>query len=223
MTTNSVSCIGLMLTVAAAAPLAGQAAGGLEIGAKVGFTSSTLDVETTDPIEVDRLTGFGGGGYLRIPLGPVALQPELLWLRKGASLSSSAFGDFSADLKLDYVEIPLLLVIPVSQQGGVSPYFFGGPTIAFEAACEVSVEGGGIDLSADCDEGDEVNVGEERKKTDLGIALGASHRIPAGGGGVLLEGRYTHGFTNLDDSADPDTIKNRSIAVLFGYSFPLGR
>jgi hypothetical protein len=221
MRTHSGSCIALLLTLVAAAPLAAQ--GGLEIGAKVGLTSSTLDVETGDPIEIDRLTGFGGGGYLRIPLGSLALQPELLWMRKGASVSSPDFGDTTLDLKFDYVEIPLLLVIPISTQGGVSPYFFGGPAIAFEAGCEISAEGGGIDVTVDCDEGEDIDVEVERKKTDLGIALGAGIRIPAGAGGVLLEGRFTYGLTNLDDSAEDDTIKNRSIAVLFGYSFPLSR
>ena len=118
MRTHSGSCIALLLTLVAAAPLAAQ--GGLEIGAKVGLTSSTLDVETGDPLEIDRLTGFGGGGYLRIPLGSLALQPELLWMRKGASVSSPDFGGATLDLKFDYVEIPLLLVIPISTQGGVT-------------------------------------------------------------------------------------------------------
>ena len=144
-------------------------------------------------------------------------------MSKGAKLSGGDFDEgVELDLRLDYLELPLLLVLPLRLESGASPYFFGGPTFAFETACELSAEGPGIEITFDCDEGEDFDIEVLRKTTDIGIALGAGVDVPAGPGSFLVEGRYTLGLTNIDDSEDDDAIKNRSAAVMIGYSFPIG-
>jgi hypothetical protein len=48
-----------------------------------------------------------------------------------------------------------------------------------------------------------------------------------GPGAVLLEGRYTHGLSNIFDDDDTTTtdfkIRNRAFGLFVGYSIGLGR
>jgi hypothetical protein len=206
-----------------AVPAAAQAGGGMAFGIKGGALFSTASVSDDDGIDIGTYTSFGGGVFLSIPLGGVHLQPEALYLRKGASLSGEEVGDGDLDLHLDYVEVPVLLVVPLGTGTGASPYVFGGGAVAVEAGCEFTGEAEGISVTVDCDGGDDVDLEFERKKVDVGAVVGAGLRFPAGSGHVLLEGRYTFGLTNISDSGDDeDSFKNRSGAVFVGYSFPIG-
>jgi hypothetical protein len=45
--------------------------------------------------------------------------------------------------------------------------------------------------------------------------------VPMGPGAITLEARYNFGLRNLSDS-DDDKVRNRSGAVLVGYSIPIG-
>jgi hypothetical protein len=56
---------------------------------------------------------------------------------------------------------------------------------------------------------------------DIGLtgALGLEFR--AGPGNMLLEGRYTHGLTNISDD-DNFEVKNRSFGLMAGYAISLG-
>jgi hypothetical protein len=59
---------------------------------------------------------------------------------------------------------------------------------------------------------------------DYSAVFGGGLRFPTGSGAFLIEGRYTLGLADLNDSNDPDDgFRHRSIAVFAGYSFTLGR
>jgi hypothetical protein len=108
------------------------------------------------------------------------------------------------------IEVPVLLrlglgVLPFS------PYILAGPAFAFEIDCDVEQ----ADVSVACDDG-------TRKEFDFGLAGGAGIEFGLGPGSVLLEGRYTHGLTNLNDDPDGPEIKNRSFGVFGGYSISIG-
>jgi len=78
----------------------------LEIGFKLGaaFANLTNPFEPGEP-DPERITTFAGGGHLRFGLTPTfSLQPELLFVRKGAA---DPLVDDS-DARFDYVEIPVL-------------------------------------------------------------------------------------------------------------------
>jgi hypothetical protein len=36
---------------------------------------------------------------------------------------------------------------------------------------------------------------------------------------LVVEGRYTFGFTDLDDNDDTVTVKNRTLSILAGWRF----
>jgi hypothetical protein len=190
------------------------------IGFKLGPSFSTL---STDEDEGQKtLTKFTGGGFIRFDMGRFGVQPELMYVTKGTKFSESEQGTtFEAELRLDYIEIPVLFVLPFGTGTGMAPHVYAGPAFAFEAGCSVGFSGGGIDASVDCDEGDDEFIGE-RNKLDVGAMVGGGISVPMGPGAVLLEGRYNFGLMNLIKDSD-ETARNRSGAVLVGYSIPIGR
>lgn len=196
-------------------------AGGVEaqtIGFKLGPSFSTLSTDGDgDP---GTLTKFTGGGFIRFGFNRFAVQPELMYVTKGAQETVTEDGEsIDVDLELDYVEIPVLLVLEIPA-ASVSPFLYAGPAFAFEVGCSFSLTGGGVSLSADCDDVDEEDSGD-RKKFDIGAMIGGGLAIPMGPGAITLEGRYNFGLRNLADS-DEGTLRNRSGAVLVGFSIPFG-
>jgi hypothetical protein len=207
--------------VAAAFALLGTAdveAQGMTIGFKMGASFSNVSVDPDEGFDTKSLTAFTGGGFLRFPLGPVQLQPELMYITKGFKMEDDE-SDAEGKFKLSYIEIPVLIVLPLTQGASFSPYVFGGPAFAFEASCKIAFEGGGVSGDVDCDEGGDTI---ERKKFDVGAMFGAGFGIPAGPGSLLIEGRYNFGLMNIADTDGDESLKNRSGAVLVGYSIPLG-
>lgn len=180
------------------------------IGFKLGASLSNFSADEGD---WDRKTGFVGGGFIRFGMGAFNLQPEILSVSKGAELSE---GGETASISLEYIEIPVMLQVPLSL-GGLSPYIVGGPAIAFEIGCSFDTPQGDSDCDEDGDDG-------SRKKTDFGVTAGAGLEFPLGPGALSFEGRYTWGLTNLNDDAnDSFEIKNRAAYLTAGYTIWLGR
>jgi hypothetical protein len=199
--------------VIAAATLAvhGQGASAQTIGFKLGAAFSTLQVEeaATSPSSI---TGFIGGGQVRFGLGGrLGLQAELLSVTKGAD---NLPGTPNRDIRLEYVEIPLLVHVPLTMGMTFAPYIYGGPAVAFEVRCRTTDAAGG---SIDCTDA----VPFERNSTDFGLTAGGGFAFAMGPGALLLEGRYTWGLSDI--AAADATVRNRSGAVMAGYEIPLGR
>ncbi|MGH7503427.1 MAG: porin family protein [Longimicrobiales bacterium] len=209
----------ITVLAALAAPAAAQS---LELGIKAGPTFSKVSVDDDEGADFGNRTAFAAGAFLRVPLGSVAFQPEVLYVNKGTVVTDPDFGDGELKVAFSYIEIPLLIQVPFGTGIGPAPYIFGGPSLAFETGCTFGLEGEGVSLDIDCDEGEEEDLELQRKKFDYGAVFGAGLRVPAGSGAFLIEGRYTLGLANLDDSPQDDSIKNRSAAVLVGYSFVIG-
>lgn len=209
--------LALVLAMLASASAFAQ---GPTIGFKLGPSFSTLSGDGTEGFET--LTKFTGGGFVRFDMGRFGVQPELMYVTKGGKFDEffDELGSLSGDLRLEYIEIPVLLTVPLMTGPGVAPYVYGGPAFAFEVGCKVGFDVGGISGSAACDDSDEEL---ERKKFDIGAMIGGGVSIPAGPGALLIEGRYNFGLVNLNDTGEEGTIRNRSGAVLAGYSIPIGR
>jgi hypothetical protein len=187
------------------------------IGFKLGQSWSKLDVDPQDQDEtLDQLSAFGGGGFIRFGFAGLALQAEVLALTKGTKEEDEA-GAGDAELKLEYIEVPITAMFSL----GNGPYVFAGPTFAFETGCELESSDETVEVPCENDtDPDAIN----RKKLDIGVTGGVGFQFPAGPGSILVEGRYTHGLTNLNDSATSDTqkIRNRSFAAFAGYAIPIG-
>jgi len=144
----------------------------------------------------------------------LSIQPELLYVQKGATDDDEGV---DVTLKLNYIEVPLLLKIKIPTEGNVSPYFLVGPAIGFKAGCKISGESDGASVDLDCDED---NI--EFKSIDLGGVVGAGVGFPVGSGQAVLGARYNLGLIRVDDYDDDEPVKNRAFSFLAGYSFPVG-
>lgn len=204
------SKLATLLSVAAVLVLVAPADAqiGTEIGGKAGVTFSTVD----DPdFDAETLVAFGVGAYVRFALAQAfSIQPELLFMRKGAK---QEFDVFDAEIKLDYIEVPVLARYDISTEGNLSPYLFAGPTFAFEVGCTVSDDEGDFD----CDDEEDF----ETESFDIGATAGVGVGFAAGRGTFFIEGRYTFGFTDILASEEFES-KNRSGAVMIGYGVPVG-
>jgi hypothetical protein len=168
------------------------------IGFKLGASMSDMDVDPDGGLETDLLTSFGGGGFIRFGMAGLSLQLEALALTKGFKTTDEEF-DGEAKFKLDYIEVPVTAMFAL----GNGPYVFVGPSFGFEVGCKVDVAVGGVDAGGDCDEADFDE--STRKKFDVGVTGGVGLQFPMGPGSLLVEGRYTHGLTNLNDDSTDDT------------------
>lgn len=201
------------LLVAGAVPASAQWA----IGAKGGITIADLSIDDAVDLDSDTRTGFNGGGFLEIPLGDAfAFQPGVYFTEKGASFNDDGA---EAEIRLDYVEIPVLGKFAVPTGGPVGIYFLGGPVVSFEAGCEIAVEGPGEDREVDCED-----EGVDTKSTDFGVQVGAGIDFDISDGvALLLDGTYTLGLVNIDDSPGEDDVKNRALSIDVGIRVPLRR
>jgi hypothetical protein len=207
-------------TVVAAAVVGASSASAQTIGFKVGPSFANWNMEEDGAeLEGSTLTSFMGGGFIRFNMGRLGIQPELLYVTRGTEFEDET-GEFGGTVKtkVDYIEIPVLLVLPLTVGTGISPYIFGGPSFAFEVGCKLEVDGGEFDGSVDCDEDGEDSG---RKSLDLGATAGLGLTFPMGPGALLIEGRYNFGLSNISDIDNVD-IKSRTAAILAGYQIWLG-
>ncbi len=152
-------------------------------------------------------TGFAFGGFLEFSLSPsLALQPELYYVMKGASVSPLS-------IKLSYLEVPVLLKMTIPTAGQISPNFYVGPFFSVMLSADASANG------------QSASVSDFFNSTDVGLTVGAGIGFPVTRGKITIDGRYDLGLTKPWKSVDtqigpvvPD-IKNGAILLLVGYSF----
>ncbi len=208
-------CLSMVLAATASAQ-------GLQGGIKAGWDHPTFGGKDVQGSGFTGRNDFAGGLFLTIPAGPTfAVQPELLYVPKGAQVSGSEGAiTYTGKVKLDYVEIPLLARVKVPlENAAVRPMLFAGPYVAFKTSCKVEVSGYGISGSSDCGAG---APQDSVKSTDFGLTFGGGLELPLGGVSAFVDARYDLGLTSLDATAQPIDIKNRAVLVFVGFSFPLG-
>lgn len=204
------SCLSLILALPAGAQT-------MQLGVKGGYDRSTFGGQNATGTEAR--SDFAGGVFLTLPLAPVfALQPELLYVPRGAQVTESGF---TGKFKLDYAVIPVLARVLIPTQGSaVRPAIFAGPYVGLKTSCKVEVSGGGFNGSMNCDAATQgtTNI----KGTDFGATFGGGLDLDLGGATALIEARYDLGLTTIDATTNPDDVKNRGILVFVGFSFPIG-
>lgn len=211
MATATALVLGLAVTAGA------QAQAGVSVGLKGGLNSSTLvgkDAKAMGTISARQ--AFGGGAFMQVRLHRYfAIQPEVLYMRKGADIADVGI---SNTVKLDYIEVPLLAKVMIPTASPVLPYLFAGPQLSFKSACKASTTEGATTTTASCDQ---APFNTKVKSTDFGAAFGGGFNFDAGGAVISLDARYTVGFTKLVDEATNNRVKNRAFSAMVGVSMPL--
>lgn len=198
--------LGLALATLAATPahLRAQA----QMGAIAGATFSTL--RGIDGL--DTRTSTLGGLSIVTSGGALAWQPELLVVSKGAKQGTTG----STGLKLDYVEIPLLLRISLAPETPVNPHIYAGPYLGLQVSCNVQ------GTSAGCDD----LPGVSTRTVDAGGIAGGGVSLDVGG--MMLTGgvRYSFGVSKVADlgvAPARQAAKNGVFAIYAGIGVRLGK
>jgi hypothetical protein len=212
----------LLVTVLAMAALIAlayapvQAATKLQAGLKAGLGLADIWGSDADSVfegaSPGTKVGFCGGGFLAIDaIEKVRIQPEILYVMKGAKATISGV---DVKTKLDYLEIPVLVKWMIPTQSKISPNLFAGPAIAIRTSAKAEGEQGGVAV--------EFDIKDSVKAIDFGVVLGGGVDVKAGKGNATFDVRYTLGLSSFDDSSEKLDIKNGVISAMVGYSFPFG-
>jgi hypothetical protein len=198
---------GLLAAAQAALP-AGAAA--QETTLKAGVAVSRLQAEQPTYWD-DRLTTTFFGIQTRLRFGPIAVQPELLVVTKGANASQAPEEE---QVRLEYLELPVLLVLPF-RVGRAEPFIYGGPSVMLESRCRWFYREQGLRSNVGCDPPREQLF--RRNALDYGAVVGGGAAHPLGPGRVSLEARHSWGLRNIH--RDPgQELRNRTFYVMLGYS-----
>ncbi len=169
-------------------------------GAKVG-TNLTKNYGFENSVAEYKL-GFAFGGFVTFNLASqFAIEPGVLFTMKGWELE-----DISK-VKLNYVEIPVLLKFYIPSQGNIKPNIFAGPAL-------------GILLSARVDDDD---IKHLFNSTDFGVVLGGGIDVTAERGKFIVEARSTVGLVTIESDDEywggKSVSKNIAFTVMLGYAF----
>jgi hypothetical protein len=178
------------------------------VGFKAGLGLSKLSMSEATPYPLVNLKTPVGGIFFGVNLGLFSIQPEILYVRMGTRMQESGSPDWM-EIRLDYVQVPLLLKINVLP-GPVSPMIYVGPYGAYRFAAKSAISGvsGSGDLS------------EDYKTTDYGIVLGGGIDFKLVVVKLSAEVRYNLGLANIRTNLAPGSSeKNRAIMALVGISF----
>lgn len=180
--------VAVLIVVASAASAAAQG-----IGITFGPTFSTF---SDDVLDFDSRVGFQGGLFFGGNRdGIVGVQGELNWIRKQST--AAALGADIADIRIDYVQIPILLRLNAGTRNtsGFALYGLVGP--AFEIKVADEVEG----FTDDFLEGG-----------DVGLVFGGGIEVAR----LIVEGRFEKGLRRINNFNDINDLKTQSFTILFG-------
>lgn len=190
--------------------LAGASQAQAQFGIKAGVNKAVLDGQNIN-MDTDYKTTYHVGAFLRLPiLGPLSIQPEVLYSLQGSQFKSTVA---NYDTKLHYLNIPVLAHVKVGPVYAEAGPQFGvllgareNGTLRINAADGY----GPVDRTAD----------NNYKKNDFALAAGAGLEL----GSLIIGARYTAGLNNINDVADLNgandpRLKNRVIQAFVGIKF----
>ncbi|NPV83156.1 MAG: PorT family protein [Candidatus Aminicenantes bacterium] len=205
--------LAFMFSLAASPALAG-----IKSGIKGGITLANIKSvpETFEGYNWETKTGLAGGVFLEIGLpGPISIQPEVLYVQKGAKITvteGEVTGTFSANI--DYIEIPLLLKFNLVSGGLTIPSVYAGPYFGFNTKAEfVTKVEGYPEIKED--------IKDDIKNTEFGVTFGLGLTQKLGVIKVTLDARYDLGISNIIEETvvEPSSIKTRTWLFMAGISF----
>ena len=173
----------------------------LKFGLKGGANFSNLYTDNVEENNV--LTGFNAGIFAKLPITEsLAIQPELLYTTKGSELKyNNAFVNGTSTFRLNYLELPILLVINLTNNFNIH----AGPYVAYLVGGKATNDSQGTLFDI------EKNLkNEDYNKFDTGLSIGVGFDAEKVGFGV----RYNYGLQKVG--------KERSFLGT-NYTFPDGK
>lgn len=174
----------MLLSLTSFMPCKAQNTNATQFGIKGGVNFSNL--YTKDAEKDKMMAGFNVGLFSKLPISnSLSFQPELYFTTKGAEVTyNNIFVDGTARFKLNYIEMPLLFVINVTDNFSLH----AGPYAAYLISGNVKNESN-VNLF---DFEENINA-DDYNRFDAGIAAGASIDFRS----VSFGARYTYGLTKV--------------------------
>jgi hypothetical protein len=182
-------------------------------GIKGGYALSKFAAASPDPIPFifGNLNSPVGGIYFSLGLGPLAIQPEVLYVRMGSEYEIDEANNVK--WQFDYVQVPVLLKLKVIPLGPIRPVIYAGGYGAY------LIKANGV-MTVDGVPGDGTDISDAYQKYDYGVVGGVGVDFKLPGITFSVEGRYNYGLKNIyADPAAGDSLKNRSMMALVGIGF----
>ncbi|MGM0565143.1 MAG: porin family protein [Bacteroidota bacterium] len=178
----------------------------LSFGPKIGYTASKLSTNAED-VNEDFKNTLHFGAFARLGT-KTYLQPELLYMTKGTKLGYSLQDGVKQDVKLNTIDIPVLVGFKLIDLKLANIRAMGGPVGSF-------VINKDVDNVADLD--DELK-GNDIKDANWGFQAGVGADVLS----FTLDIRYEFGLSNMfdgeaSDSFNMDDIKNNTFLVTLGW------
>jgi hypothetical protein len=172
-------------------------------GIKGGLNITSANVEAVGfDISPDSRAGLVAGLFVHYPIREqVGLQIEGLYSQKGAKVDDLGI---DVDLRLDYVEIPVLGRFGLRASEDAIVHIVAGPAFAFKVHDSLDV--------GDFFGFDEIDI----KPYDVGLSVGGGVTFR----NIVVDARYTHGLVNINDEDLLDDfleVKNRAFSVTVGW------
>ncbi|MGQ9802077.1 MAG: porin family protein [Candidatus Saccharicenans sp.] len=211
----------LFLMILMIALFASQARALVSFGVKGGLNNSKIVFSPALDMPGQKyLQGYCFGAFLSLNFGPIGLQPEILYSRRG--MESQMLLDPSdpsslaqAQALLDYIEIPLLVRLNVIPAGPVKLYIFGGPSYGFLQKAKARITYLGMS--------EEEDIKDDFKSNSLAAVggLGLDIKIPLLFK-ITADARYHYGLSNIlseDTSVPTDKARNSGFSLMLGIGF----
>jgi hypothetical protein len=199
MKNSKIILASLVLTIMGFTNSNAQSSNVTKFGVKGGVNFSNLYTDNADDENV--LTGFNIGLYAKVPVtNSISVQPEIYYTGKGAEVVyNNAFASGTAKFKLNYIEVPVMLVANVTKNFNVQV----GPYAGYLISGKTTNESGTYNFQ------DNINT-DDFNKIDAGVAAGLGLDLETVSFGV----RYNYGLTKVG--------KERSYPA-GNYTFPDGK
>jgi hypothetical protein len=181
------------------------------VGIKGGYSLSKFSLTATDAPPFTNLSSPVGGIFFNLKLGPIAIQPEVLYVRMGSRYVVAGSG---LEFRFDYIQVPVLLKLSVIPLGPIRPIIYAGGygSYLFKA--------NGVELLDGAVVGEPVDLMADYEKYDYGVIGGVGIEFKLPGISFSVEGRYNYGLKNIMKNTGPDDFwKNRSMMALVGIGF----
>ncbi|GAB3715026.1 hypothetical protein GCM10027592_55250 [Spirosoma flavus] len=157
------------------------------VGLKGGLNASSLFYDGQGSTNRTERIGFHAGVFAQAPIGEFfAIQPELLYMTKGASATYNVLGfNGKNTFKLNYAELPVLATFKL------------GPTIELQAGPYAAyLLNSNINTNGDFGSGSNAINRESFNTFDYGLAGGINFYIGKG----FIGARYEQGLQNIANS-----------------------
>lgn len=181
------------------------------VGIKGGYALSKFSLTAAEAPPFMNLRSPVGGIFFNLKLGPLAIQPEVLYVRMGGKYDN---GGGKVEERFDYVQVPVLLKLSVIPLGPIRPVIYAGGYGSYLLRARlVMMDDGGTII-------DEAAVTDEYEKYDYGLVGGAGLEFKLLGISISIEGRYNYGLWNIIKNPPAgESRKNRSMMALVGIGF----